>query len=46
MHNLKSVDVDIPHSKFVVVTGLSGSGYLLRDNDDMSRVYLRMHVSS
>ena len=26
MHNLKSVDVDIPHSKFVVVTGLSGSG--------------------
>ena len=26
MHNLKGVDVDIPHSKFVVVTGLSGSG--------------------
>lgn len=26
VHNLKSVDVDIPHSKLVVVTGLSGSG--------------------
>ena len=26
VHNLKSVDVEIPHSQFVVVTGLSGSG--------------------
>ena len=26
VHNLKGVDVEIPHSKFVVVTGLSGSG--------------------
>ncbi len=26
MHNLKGVDVEIPHSKLVVVTGLSGSG--------------------
>jgi len=25
-HNLKSLDVDIPHDKLVVVTGLSGSG--------------------
>ena len=25
-HNLKSVDVDIPRNKFVVITGLSGSG--------------------
>jgi len=25
-HNLKGVDVDIPHGKLVVVTGLSGSG--------------------
>ncbi len=25
-HNLKSVDVDIPHNRFVVMTGLSGSG--------------------
>jgi excinuclease ABC subunit A len=26
VHNLKSVDVDIPRSKLVVITGLSGSG--------------------
>ena len=26
VHNLKSVDVEIPHSQLVVVTGLSGSG--------------------
>lgn len=25
-HNLKSVDVKIPHNKFTVITGLSGSG--------------------
>ena len=26
VHNLKGIDLDIPHSKFIVVTGLSGSG--------------------
>ena len=25
-HNLKDVNVDIPRNKFVVITGLSGSG--------------------
>ena len=25
-HNLKNIDIDIPRNKFVVVTGLSGSG--------------------
>ena len=25
-HNLKNIDVDIPRDKFVVITGLSGSG--------------------
>ena len=25
-HNLKSVDVDIPRNKLVVITGLSGAG--------------------
>ena len=25
-HNLRNIDVDIPRHKFVVVTGLSGSG--------------------
>src|SRR5512138_3701700 len=26
VHNLKNVDVDLPRNKFVVLTGLSGSG--------------------
>lgn len=26
VHNLKNIDVDIPHGKLVVITGLSGSG--------------------
>ena len=26
MHNLKNVDLAIPRNKFVVITGLSGSG--------------------
>lgn len=26
VHNLKNIDVDIPHNKLVVITGLSGSG--------------------
>ncbi|MDR0994716.1 MAG: excinuclease ABC subunit UvrA [Tannerella sp.] len=26
VHNLKNIDVDIPHDKLVVITGLSGSG--------------------
>ena len=25
-HNLKNIDLDIPRNKFVVLTGLSGSG--------------------
>ena len=25
-HNLKDINVDIPRNKFVVITGLSGSG--------------------
>ena len=26
VHNLRNIDVSIPHNKLVVVTGLSGSG--------------------
>ena len=26
VHNLKNIDVDIPHDKLTVITGLSGSG--------------------
>lgn len=25
-HNLKNIDIEIPHQKLVVITGLSGSG--------------------
>ncbi len=25
-HNLKNIDIDIPRDKFIVITGLSGSG--------------------
>ncbi len=25
-HNLKSIDLDLPREKFIVITGLSGSG--------------------
>ena len=25
-HNLKGIDLDIPRGKFIVITGLSGSG--------------------
>ncbi len=26
VHNLKNIDVEIPKNKFIVITGLSGSG--------------------
>ena len=26
VHNLKNIDVQIPHDQFVVITGVSGSG--------------------
>ena len=26
VHNLKNIDVEIPHNKFTVITGLSGCG--------------------
>ena len=26
VHNLKNIDVEIPHNRLTVVTGLSGSG--------------------
>ena len=28
VHNLKNIDVNIPRNKFVVITGISGSGNL------------------
>ena len=50
-HNLKNIDVEIPKNKFVVVTGVSGSGksslklliqFILRDKEDMLKVYQLM----
>ena len=36
-HNLKNISLEIPKDKFIVITGLSGSG--------KSRVFLLTHVS-
>ena len=46
-HNLKNIDVKLPRGKFVVISGVSGSGksslllthYTLRDRGDMLRAY-------
>ncbi len=32
-HNLKNIDLDIPRNKFVVVTGVSGSGNVCRQSN-------------
>ena len=47
-HNLKNISLEIPKDKFVVITGLSGSGksslalilYMQRVKDVMLKVYL------
>ena len=52
-HNLKNVTVEIPKDKFVVITGLSGSGKsslafdttMQKVREGMWRVYLPMLVS-
>ena len=49
-HNLKNISLEIPKDKFVVITGLSGSGksslaltqYMLKDNEDMLKAYQLM----
>ena len=44
-HNLKNVNLDIPRDKFVVITGLSGSGKssLAFDTLSVSYTHLRAH---
>ena len=49
-HNLKNLDIDIPKNKFVVITGVSGSGkssldlklYILKVKEDMLKVFQLM----
>ena len=52
-HNLKGIDLDIPRGKFIVITGLSGSGksgiallFTLKDKDDFSSEKLAPNQSS
>ena len=52
-HNLKNISLEIPKDKFVVITGLSGSGksslafdtVYAEGQDDMLKVYLHMQDS-
>ena len=47
-HNLKNIDLSLPRNKFIVFTGVSGSGkvhwplilFLLKVKEDMLRVFL------
>ncbi|MBU1947822.1 MAG: excinuclease ABC subunit UvrA, partial [Candidatus Eisenbacteria bacterium] len=45
-HNLKSVDVDIPHDSLVVITGVSGSGKSSLAFDTIYREGQRRYLSS
>jgi len=46
VHNLKNIDVTIPHNSLCVITGLSGCGKssLAFDTIFASRHFPRMHV--
>src|SRR5215831_6230679 len=46
MHNLKNLDVAIPRNKFVVITGLSGSGKSSLAFDTLFAEGQRMYVES
>ena len=51
-HNLKNISLDIPKNKFVVITGLSGSGksslaliqYMQKDSVGMLKVLRDCHL--
>ncbi len=45
-HNLKNIDVKIPLSKFICVTGVSGSGKSSLVNDVLARVLMRKFYNS
>lgn len=54
VNNLKNVTLNIPYNKFIVITGVSGSGnhrwhlihYMLKGKDDMLKVCLLMPANS
>lgn len=45
-HNLKNIDVEIPHNKFTVITGLSGSGKSSLAIDVLYRAAERSYLES
>ena len=53
-HNLKNITVEIPRDKFVVITGLSGSGksslafdtIFLKGSGAMWNLFQHMHANS
>ena len=53
-HNLKNISLEIPKEKFIVITGLSGSGksslalirYMQKVKEDMLKAYQLMQGNS
>ena len=45
-HNLKNISLEIPKDKFIVITGLSGSGKSSLAFDTIYAVGQRMYVES
>ncbi len=46
VHNLQDIDLDIPHNKFVVITGVSGSGKSSLAFDTVCREGQRRYLES
>ena len=46
VHNLKNIEVEIPHNRLVVITGLSGSGKSTPAFDTIFAEGQRRHVES
>ena len=44
VHNLKNIEVEIPHNRLVVITGLSGSGKSTLAFDKIGRASCRERV--
>lgn len=54
VHNLKNISLNIPRNRFIVITGVSGSGNhrlhlilsMQKDREGMLRAFHRMHGNS